>query len=564
MGFHVIRRCSASVGLLAISLWLLSGCASLQTTPETVDTSNYPQIVIPGATLQDVRGLAKGAAQSKGWNIVKSQDDLLVVQRPLDPSSPTVAALGDTKGTTTPVIEATTVFREEPGGILVAVGATLIAQAAASKPPKRTDYTNNYRDALTQSLESLRANWVANRQRLANSTPTHSTTLDTSAPNAASSNPLVQEWSQTLAAENAAKKRSPSSAVRSEAPTPAKAPPVAAEPMQTAPATVVDASRSDSSLPAGTAGRAAMTAAAPRPEPTQLTTHPPQQETPSPAPVVDGSSEVEPEDNMIALGQRSEAGAWAFYAEQVAQVRGCTLTDAGVQLIESRGDGELYKIPCEGADSLLLKCQNGTCQELAATSRRPAVPPLSTTVAKPEVKRPAPAPTRTETKTAKTSAPPVKPEVKVTRADSKPTRPEPKTAKTDARATKPEPKTAKTDARATKPEPKTAKTDAKATKPEPKTAKTDAKATKPEPRTARTDAKVTKPEPRTARTDAKATKPEPKTTRTDAKATKPEPRTARTDAKATKPEPRTARTDAKATKPAPKTGKSEAKSSNPR
>lgn len=534
MGFHVIRRWLVSVGVFAFSLWLLSGCASYQTMPENVDTSNYPQIVIPGATLADIRGLAKGAAQSKGWNIVKSQDDLLVVQRPLDPSSPAVAALGETKGTPAPLIEATTVFREESGGVLVAVGATLITQPAGSNTPKRTDYTNNYRDALTQSLDSLRANWVANRQRIANAIPTHSTTLDTSAPNAASSNPLVQEWSQTLAEENAAKKRSPNSAARSEAPAPVKAPPVAnVEPIQTAPAPVVDVNRSDRSPTPGATGRSAMTVTEPRPapEPVQPPTLP-QQEIRSPAPVVDGSSEVAPENNMMALSQKSEGGAWAFYAEQVAQVRGCTLTDAGVQLIESRGDGELYKIPCEGAGSFLLKCQNGTCQELAATNRRPASPPPNAPVAKTEVRRPAPNPVRTEPKATKTSAQPVKPEAKTA---AKPPKPEPKTAKVEAKTAKPEQKSTKADTKATKPEPKTAKADAKAQKPAPKTAKTDAKANKPEPKTAKADTKATKPEPKTAKTDTKASKPEPKTAKGDAKATKPAPKTGKPEAKSSKP-----------------------------
>jgi hypothetical protein len=537
MDFHVLRRWSTSVGVLTISLWLLSGCAGYRTLSVNVDSSNYPQIVIPGATLTDVRGLAKGAAQSKGWSIVKSRDDLLVVQRPLDASSPAVAALGDTKSTTAPVIEATTVFREESGGVLVAVGATLITQPPGSKTPKRTDYTNNYRDALTQSLESLRANWAANRQRIANAIPTHAATIDTSAPNAASSNPLVQEWSQTLAEENAAKKRTPGGAVRTEAPAPAKAPLAAtAEPVPTtlAPAPVIDGSRSAAVLPTAEATGTPTTAAArplPAPEPVQLTPLP-EPATPAPAPVVDASSEVAPEDNMMALTQKSGAGAWAFYAEQVALVRGCTVTDAGVQLIESRGDGELYKVPCEGADSFLLKCQNGACQELAAANRRPAPPQPIAPVAKTEVKRPQPNPARTETKPAKA----------------------------DTKATKPEPKTVKADAKATKPEPKTVKADAKTTKPEPKTVKADAKAAKPEPKTAKADAKATKPEPKTAKADAKAAKPESKTAKADAKATKPEPKTAKAEAKAAKPESKTAKADAKATKPAPKAEKSEGKS----
>jgi hypothetical protein len=432
---------------------------------------------------------------------------------------------------------------------LVAVGATLITQPAGSKTPKRTDYTNNYRDALTQSLESLRANWVANRQRIANAIPTHSTTLDTSTPNAASSNPLVQEWSQTLAEENAAKKRSPSSTARSEAPAPPiKAPTVSTvEPMHTTPAPVVDVNRPDRSPPTEATGRSAMTVTEPRPapEPVQPPTLPPQ-EIHSPAPVVDGSSEVAPENNMMALSQKSEGGAWAFYAEQVAQARGCTLTDAGVQLIESRGDGELYKIPCEGAGSFLLQCQKGTCQELAATNRRPTPPRPSAPVAKAEVRQPAPNPVRTEPKATKTSVQPVKPEAK---AAAKPPKPEPKTAKIEAKTAKPEPKTTKADTKATKPEPKATKVDTKATKTEPKTAKTDTKASKPEPKTAKADTKATKPELKTAKADTKASKAEPKTAKVDTKAPKPEPKITKGDAKTTKPDPKIGKPEAKSSKP---------------
>ena len=110
---------------------------------------------------------------------------------------------------------------------------------------------------------------------------------------------------------------------------------------------------------------------------------------PTPAPVVDGSSAitgggpaatraigepsrlpqpapepVAPKDNMLTLSNAGGTGTWAYYAEQYARLRGCNVTDAGSQLIESRTDGEIHKVSCVGSDSQLVKCQNGVCRGL--------------------------------------------------------------------------------------------------------------------------------------------------------------------------------------------------------
>ena len=77
-------RSFATFGWLMLGVvWLLSGCAGNQTVSEAFDSGNRQQLVIVGAKLNDVKGLAMGSARSKGWSIVKSTDDLLVMQRPL-------------------------------------------------------------------------------------------------------------------------------------------------------------------------------------------------------------------------------------------------------------------------------------------------------------------------------------------------------------------------------------------------------------------------------------------------------------------------------------------------
>lgn len=362
-------RSFATVGLIALSVGLLGGCAGTPSAPDW-DIGNRPQLLIPGAVRSDVKGLAMGAARSKGWTIVRSTDDQLVMQRPIDPASPTALAIGAASSTIPPVVEVTSAFVEQSGGVVVALGAELVTQPPGEKAPMRVDYTENYRDALTQSLESLRANWTANRQRVANAIPPESShseaEIASTAAGAGSDNPLVQAWAQTLEEETAAKQRTGSStAVPTPAPSsqptwpqPAPEPRVAATPAPPPPAPAVPESRS-----------------------TPAPAVPERRSTRAPAPVVEGSSRVSsrpvpailppvpvesvpPSENMLTLNQAGGTGTWAYYAEQYARLRGCNLTDQGSTLIETRSDGEILKVPCVGSDSYLLKCQNGVCRGL--------------------------------------------------------------------------------------------------------------------------------------------------------------------------------------------------------
>jgi hypothetical protein len=365
----------AKVGVFALSAWLMAGCAGNMVS-ENFDTSNRPQMLIPGANRADVRGLAMGAASAKGWTIVRSSDDLLVVQRPLDPASPTALALGAANSAVPPMIEVTSAFQEQSGGVNVALGAVLISQAPGEKAPKRVDYTENYRDALTQSLESLRSNWTDNRQRVANAIPPQNaapTAPAAPAPGSPNDNPLVKAWGETLAAETAGKKGTVGSTAAAPAPEPRAVP----EPLAT-PAHVPEIP------PTPEPTTTKITSAAAPAVPAQ-----PQRTVAGPAPVVDGSSVVgggssaaargpldhatppqpAPElvatkDNMLTLSQASGTGTWAYYAEQYARLRGCNVTPSGSQLIETRADGEIHKVSCIGAESYLLKCQNGVCRGL--------------------------------------------------------------------------------------------------------------------------------------------------------------------------------------------------------
>ena len=460
---EVAGRSFATFGWLMLGVvWFLAGCAGNQAISETSDSGNRQQLVIVGAKLTDVKGLAMGSARSKGWSIVKSTDDLLVMQRPLDPAALATGTLGAANSTVAPVVEVNATFREQSDGTNVALAATLITQPPGAGSPQRTDYTDQYRDALTQSLQSLRANWTANRQRIANAIPPLATAPEgvplNTGTGTSNAPPPAQAWGQP--AEQPAPKFDPP-APQSTTPTP--------EPLAFPPAPVPEEPLSQSS------------SAAPR-------------ANPGLPPVVDGSSRslagasptpidgstqppvpAEPQNTMLTLNQGSETGTWAYYAEQYARLRGCDIANGGSQLIQSRADGEIHKVSCVGSDSYLLKCQNGVCQDLAPVKRAPASPQ--------------------QTKAGAAAAP-------------KTARPEPKTAKADAKAAKAEPKTTKADAKTAKTAPKS---DSKTAKAEPKTTKAGAKPAKPEPKTAKAGAKATKTETKPAKADSKAAKSKAKT-----------------------------------------------------
>lgn len=371
-------RSFAAVGVIVVGVGLLVGCAGAPTAPAAWDAGNRPQVLIPGAERSEVKGLAMGAARSKGWTIVRSSDDQVVVQRPVDPASPTALAVGAASSLVPPVVEVTSAFIERSDGVVVALGAEVVTQPPGEKTPKRVDYTESYRDALTQSLESLRASWASNRQRIASAVPPESAHSDaevaSTASDAQSDNPLVRTWAQTLEEETAAKR-----GVERGSTVAAYPPPSAREPEAEPVPERVQVRPPEPRIAAAT----------PPPPPAPVVPErAPRSSASGPAPVVDGSSAVasgrasptapsrtailppvppgpvSPGENMLTLNQASGTGTWAYYAEQYARLRGCNLTEQGSILIETRSDGEIHKVPCTGADSFLLKCQNGVCRGL--------------------------------------------------------------------------------------------------------------------------------------------------------------------------------------------------------
>ncbi|PQJ97262.1 hypothetical protein [Chromatium okenii] len=90
--------------------------------------------------------------------------------------------------------------------------------------------------------------------------------------------------------------------------------------------------------------------------------------TSKPAPVVAKPKPPVAKANMMELPKPkstlTSSVSFAAQAEAYAKQRGCKISSKGTNLIESRKDGEIHKVPCVGADSVLVKCQKGSCKSL--------------------------------------------------------------------------------------------------------------------------------------------------------------------------------------------------------
>ncbi|NEV64415.1 hypothetical protein [Thiorhodococcus minor] len=365
---------------------LLTGCAGTPTgeslgpesgsPPLPGDFARLPQTTLPGATADEVKLTAMGAALSKGWRIVKTGPGRLIAQREVDASLVASSGSGPLPGAT---LEVTSFFVQQGGSVDVATRAEVVSPAVAGQPARRMDVTETYRDALEQSLRSLSATWASNRARIARATPPAQGWPDPWAgtpyarPQGAEASPDTNPAPE-VASPPAAEPAAVSADIAERPPEyPPEPESVATEPAWRAEPTGAAAPASPDVAETSLSAERERSDTPPYPEPRRRPT--------SPAPVVDatgaldtsysygssGIADAAPRNDMMALPQgQSSSGrvTWAAYAEQYARQRGCQVSPAGSQLIESRQDGEVHKVPCEGSDSFLVKCQNGTCRGL--------------------------------------------------------------------------------------------------------------------------------------------------------------------------------------------------------
>ncbi|MEY6432475.1 hypothetical protein ABC977_08670 [Thioalkalicoccus limnaeus] len=331
------RRLLFSLSVAALCSVAVVGCATQPRTTQTAppDTATLivgkPQIRLPGARLEEVRSIALGSAYSKGWTLISDSDDRIVLQRPMDPASPQAVALA-AAGESKPIVEVTTYLLERPDGVLVALGAELLT-TTSDQAALRVDYTALYQSDLKRSLDSLRATWADNRDRVA----------------AAMASRRSPTQSPEVADQYADQRREASGALPRD-------------PFQAVWAAETSFVREGSDE----------TAAAPttRPPAADPTPPPPTSRTGgvpviTPAPVVAQPTGPAAGSGMLTLNQSgTSAGLWAYYAEQYALTRGCTLTDEGARLIDRQPDYEIHQVSCQNRPTFILRCHNGICRSL--------------------------------------------------------------------------------------------------------------------------------------------------------------------------------------------------------
>jgi hypothetical protein len=379
-GLGVKVRLFAMVCCLAMIGSALQGCASdparspapTAAMDEQLDVSRLPQVNIPGAARAEVKSIAMGAAYSKGWAVTKSKKDRVVMQRPLDgeilaylgPDTQSAAASGG-------LLEVTSYFLDGAGGVTVATKADLVNTRSSERGPARIDVTEPYRDALDQSLSSLRTAWSDHRDKVANAAPPAEgwkSAWSDAPPPASAAEPgtpiTVDEEPEGASAPTIRSGSLTSLPAYEEEPGPAPATPRRAQ-------TQPDASNSTGGRPAPEARRPVSGVA-----PVTDGNGPRSSAKPSPkkgaaAASVETTRPTTAAHTTKAVAVKSATNkppaskaSWSASAEKYARQKGCKTTSKGAELIESRRDGEIHKVSCSGRDSVLVKCQNGTCKGL--------------------------------------------------------------------------------------------------------------------------------------------------------------------------------------------------------
>jgi len=124
------------------------------------------------------------------------------------------------------------------------------------------------------------------------------------------------------------------------------------EPSEPVPSAIVETEPPTSVVARGTAPR---------------TTLPPASGTGLPAtttPAVASREQPAGGNNMLVLDTSARKGLWAYYAEDYARLRGCSLGDRGAVLLQETDTFELHEVECAGAANMLVKCQGGICQAM--------------------------------------------------------------------------------------------------------------------------------------------------------------------------------------------------------
>lgn len=306
--------------LMGIGLFV-GGCSSTGSSLLSYDP-NKPRTFLPGAEVEQAKSLAMGSAVTKGWKVVDSSDNRMVVKRPLDA---TAAQSVTGEPVSTASVEVESQFFKRQDGVDVVVGASLIANKGL-KTERKINFTDSYKDDLNRSLNSLRRSWDENRWRVASATPPLPTKVAVAEDEDAAS--PATGFSDAQVADSGAELTPDAGSAVTPTALPSSAPvPVAAAPAAAAVAPVEDR----------TAGAV-------------------------PPPVAASSAPAGPANNMLTLNRQAEPGVWAYYAEHYAKIRGCELSGNGTTLEQKQPEYEIHRVNCDNEKTFLVKCNAGTCR----------------------------------------------------------------------------------------------------------------------------------------------------------------------------------------------------------
>lgn len=345
---------------LLLLILALAGCAGLdRAVPDgeqvyADDLADLPRVSLPGARLQEARSVAMAAARTKGWTILTADANRLVLERQLPPDAPQAQALGSVLAP--PRIQVVTDIAERGDGTVVALRAFVLSNPGTPEE-RRIDYTADYESQLLISLSSLTSAWIAARDKLRSQVPVLATTeadaTDTDAVgDLGDAATTVSAGTAQAPAVAAADAQGNTAAALTSAPEAVdarawsgRASPDAGQ--TTAPA--IDDWRSGDARGA-TAQRAAtgVDGAVAGPSPIAPT-----------APADSGAP-----NEMLVLNRQGRKGLWAYYAEDFARLRGCTLGGRGAVLLQETDGFEVHEVACVGRSNLLVKCRGGVCEPM--------------------------------------------------------------------------------------------------------------------------------------------------------------------------------------------------------
>jgi hypothetical protein len=270
--------------------------------------------------MENAKSVAMGAAVSKGWKIVSSSGNQLLLQRTLDRTPDPQITGTQVPGAKPPLVQVQAGFFPRPNGIEVTVGADLITSRGTEEEQKR-DFTTAYKKDLMHSLASLKKAWAATAPRVASAMPPLETPDDLGSP------PTAEE-SKEIAHTEGPGQWGPTNWSNEAAPAGQQAGP---------------ASPSPPAAPRETAAPVVAEGAGARPAP---------------------GEDRDQGGSMVALNERADSGVWAYYAEQYARAHGCNLTGQGAVLVEKQPEYEIYRVDCQGGEKFLLRCNAGSCEEM--------------------------------------------------------------------------------------------------------------------------------------------------------------------------------------------------------